>query len=103
MQALAIDALDLANIKEQESAKQALEVAAAGEHNLLMLCNINFGGFQRERGRHPSSSPLQSGINRAGSTLRWSKIREQGVGLACRCSRVYARYAAGVEMVMDTR
>jgi magnesium chelatase family protein len=30
--------LDLKDIKGQESAKRALEIAAAGDHNLVMLC-----------------------------------------------------------------
>jgi magnesium chelatase family protein len=33
--------LDLRDIKGQESAKRALEIAAAGGHHLLMLLSIN--------------------------------------------------------------
>ena len=41
MQQEAVSPLDLVDIKGQETAKRALEVAAAGAHNLLLLFRID--------------------------------------------------------------
>ncbi len=55
---------DLADIKGQETAKRALEVAAAGSHNLLTFCYINFPGnqgFRRELAGRPGTRGSPTG------------------------------------------
>jgi predicted ATPase with chaperone activity len=44
--------MDFAEVKRQENVKRAVEIAAAGGHNLLLLCGIVqfFAGLHRAGG-----------------------------------------------------
>jgi magnesium chelatase family protein len=53
-------ALDLRDIKGQESAKRALEIAAAGGHHLLMMCTINSDYGSRKFPLRTAAHPFET-------------------------------------------
>ena len=63
LQVVGGDDLDFCEVKGQEHVKRALEVAAAGGHNILVLCTVTalFPGSGRNVSRYPSSSSISAG------------------------------------------
>jgi len=55
--------IDMAEVKGQESVKRALEIAAAGGHNALMLCPINL-----------QTNPVKTRVSPAGKAASPNKI-----------------------------
>jgi hypothetical protein len=75
---------ELKDIKGQETAMRALEVAAAGGHNLLMLCNIKSVPLLRQIGRGILGTAHRlrpyAGV---GSTAAWCRCMKSRRSIEC--------------------